>query len=125
VLDVALGAVGAYAAVVLTAEITVGLPGRYAAAAVVLAAAHGGSLAFRSVAPRAVLAVQAGTAVAYVALDVPAFMLGPAVFVTMYTVASRTKTSAGSRDLPCSSSVRAVCAGYGRPVTEDGRGHST
>jgi signal transduction histidine kinase len=88
-LDAALAAVAAYVAVVLTAEITAGAPDVAATTALLLAAAYGAALVFRRVAPRAVLAIQAGAALGYVALGFPVFMLGPAVLVTLYTVASR------------------------------------
>ena len=88
-LDAALAAVAAYIAVVLTVEIAAGVPDLSATAALFLAAVHGAALAFRRVAPRAVLAVQAGAAIGYVMLGFPVFMLGPAVLVTLYTVASR------------------------------------
>ncbi len=89
VLDVTLGTVAAYAAVILTAEVSVGLPGLARGAALLLAAVHGAAVMFRSVASRVVLAVQVGTAIGYVALGFPVFLLGPAVLVTMYTVGSR------------------------------------
>jgi signal transduction histidine kinase len=89
VLDAALAAVAAYVAVVLTAEITAGAPDVAATTALLLAATYGAALVFRRTAPRAVLAVQAGAALGYVALGFPVFMLGPAVLVTLYTVASR------------------------------------
>jgi signal transduction histidine kinase len=88
-LDAALAAAAAYAAVLLTAEVTVGLPALPRAAGLLLAATYGAALAFRRVAPPAVLAVQAAASVAYVALGLPVFMLGPAVLVTLYTAASR------------------------------------
>jgi signal transduction histidine kinase len=89
VVDGALAAAAAYAAVVLTVEISAGLPASTRWFALVLAAAHGAALVLRNVSLRAVLAVQAGTAIAYVALGLPVFMLGPAILVTLYTVGSR------------------------------------
>ncbi|HEU4347872.1 MAG TPA: sensor histidine kinase [Actinoplanes sp.] len=88
-LDGALAAVGAGAAVVLTAEFTLGLPAAARVVALLLGIGYGSALALRRVAPRAVLAVQAVAAIAYVGLGLPVFMLGPAVLVTLYTVASR------------------------------------
>jgi signal transduction histidine kinase len=88
-LDLSLAAIGAYAAILLVTEITVGLAQPARLAAVLLAAVHGGVLVFRRVSPPAVLAVQIATAAGYVALDLPVFMLGPAVLVTLYTVGSR------------------------------------
>jgi signal transduction histidine kinase len=89
VLDVALGVVAAYAAVILAIEVSVGLPALARTGALLVAAVHGAALMFRRVAPRAVLAVQVGTAVGYVALGLPVFLLGPAMLVTMYTAGSR------------------------------------
>jgi len=88
-LDGALAAAGAYAAGLLTTEITEGLPAAVRAVALLLAVAYGGALLFRRVAPRTVLAVQGGAAIAYTAVGLPVAMLGPAVFVTLYTVGSR------------------------------------
>ena len=50
---------------------------------------YGAAITFRRVALRAVVAVQVITAVGYVALGLPVYALGPAVFVTLYTVGSR------------------------------------
>jgi signal transduction histidine kinase len=88
-LDVLLAAVAAYAAVILTKEVIVGAPTIWATVVVSLAALYGAVLVFRRVAPVAVLAVQAVAAVGYVALGLPVFMLGFAVLVSLYTVASR------------------------------------
>jgi len=88
-LDGALAAAGAYAAGLLTTEITAGLPAAARAAALVLAVAYGAALLFRRVAPRTVLAVQGAAAVGYAVLGPPVPMLGPAVFVTLYTIGSR------------------------------------
>jgi signal transduction histidine kinase len=88
-LDVMLGAIGAYAAIILTAEITVGLAPLHRLAAALLAAAYGGVVVFRRVAPRTVLGVQAAAGAGYVALGLPVFMLGPAILVTLYTIGSR------------------------------------
>ncbi len=89
VLDVALGAGAAYVAVILTVEFYGGLPTPAQVGALLLAAVYGGAIAFRRMALRWVLAVQVATAVGYVALGLPVFLLGPAVLVTLYTVGSR------------------------------------
>ncbi len=88
-LDGALAAAAAYASALLAAEITTGLPAAARTAALALATTYGAALLGRRVAPRVVIAVQAAAAVSYTALGLPVFMLGPAVFVTLYTVASR------------------------------------
>jgi signal transduction histidine kinase len=89
VLDVALGAVAAYVAVILTVEFYGGLPTPAQWAALFIAGVHGAAVAFRRVAPRTVVAVQVITAVGYVALGLPVFLLGPGMLVTLYTVGSR------------------------------------
>jgi signal transduction histidine kinase len=89
VLDVALGVVAAYAAVVLTVEFYGGLSEPAQWGALVLASVYGAAVTFRRVALRAVVAVQVITAVGYVALGLPVFLLGPAMLVTLYTVGSR------------------------------------
>jgi signal transduction histidine kinase len=89
VLDVALGVVAAYVAVILTVEFYKGLSTLAQWAALLLAGVHGAAITFRRVAPRAVVAVQVITAVGYVALGLPVFLLGPAMLVTLYTVGSR------------------------------------
>ena len=89
VLDVALGVVAAYAAVILTVEFYGRLSTPAQIAAVLLAGVHGAAVMFRRVALRAVVAVQVITAVGYVALGLPVYALGPAVLVTLYTVGSR------------------------------------
>ncbi len=88
-LDVALGVVAAYAAVILTVEFYGRLSTPAQVAAVLLAGVHGAAVTFRRVALRAVVAVQVITAVGYVALGLPVYALGPAVLVTLYTVGSR------------------------------------
>ena len=89
VLDVTLGVVAAYAAVILTVEFYGFLSTPAQVAAVLLAGVHGAAVMFRRVALRAVVAVQVITAVGYVALGLPVYALGPAVLVTLYTVGSR------------------------------------
>ncbi|MET0521492.1 MAG: sensor histidine kinase [Jiangellaceae bacterium] len=89
VLDVALGVVAAYAAVILTVEFYGRLSTPAQVAAVLLAGVYGAAVTFRRVALRAVVAVQVITAVGYVALGLPVYALGPAVLVTLYTVGSR------------------------------------
>jgi signal transduction histidine kinase len=89
VLDVALGVVAAYVAVILTVEVYGGLPAPAQLGALLLAGIYGVAVTFRRVAPRAVVAVQVMTAVGYVALGLPVFLLGPAMLVTLYTVGSR------------------------------------
>jgi uncharacterized membrane protein YeaQ/YmgE (transglycosylase-associated protein family) len=88
-LDVTLAAAGATAAALLTSELAAGLPAWYRLILLVLAVIYGSVLVVRRVAPLGVLAVQAATAVAYVMLGMPVFMLGPAVLVTLYTAAVR------------------------------------
>jgi signal transduction histidine kinase len=88
-LDVTLAAFGAAAAVVLTTELTTGLPASAQVILLALAVVHGGALVLRRVTPPGVLAVQGVTAIAYVMLGLPVFMLGPAILVTLYTAAVR------------------------------------
>ncbi|HET6531693.1 MAG TPA: sensor histidine kinase [Actinoplanes sp.] len=88
-LDVTLAAIGAAAAVVLTTELTTGLPASARMILLALAVVHGGALVLRRVTPPGVLAVQSLTAIAYVMLGLPVFMLGPAILVTLYTAAVR------------------------------------
>jgi signal transduction histidine kinase len=88
-LDVALGVIAAYVAVILTVEFYAGLSGPAQWGAVLLACMYGAAITFRRVALRAVVAVQVITAVGYVALGLPVYALGPAVLVTLYTVGSR------------------------------------
>jgi signal transduction histidine kinase len=88
-LDVTLAAVGAAAAVVLTTELTNGLPTSARVVLLTLAVVHGGALVLRRVTPAGVLAIQSLTAIAYVVLGLPVFMLGPAILVTLYTAAVR------------------------------------
>ncbi len=85
----------AYAAIGLTAELLAGAPpGRalttYSLTAYTLAVLHGGSVAFRRLAPVAAVIALLSTAVVYdLALNLPAFMLGPAVFLVAYGVGTR------------------------------------
>jgi signal transduction histidine kinase len=88
-LDVTLAAGGASAAAVLTNEITQALPTWARATFLALAIVHGSALVLRRVTPLGVLAVQAGTAIVYVRLGMPVYMLGPAILVTLYTAAVR------------------------------------
>ena len=88
-LDVTLAAVGAAAAVVLTTELTNGLPTSARVVLLTLAVLHGGALVLRRVTPAGVLAIQSLTAIAYVVLGLPVFMLDPAILVTLYTAAVR------------------------------------
>ena len=88
-LDVTLAAAAASAAVLLTTELTAGLPASARVPLLTLAVVHGGILILRRIVPRAVLGVQAVTAIAYVAIGLPVFMLGPAIVVTLYTAAVR------------------------------------
>ena len=94
-LDGALAAAAAYAAALLTTELAAGLPASARNAALLLAVVYGGALLFRRVAPLTVLAVQGGAAIAYTAVGLPVAMLGPAVFVTLYTTGAlrRRRTS--------------------------------
>ena len=89
VLDVALGVIAGYAAVILTVEFYGPLSTPAQVTAVLLAGVYGAAVTFRRVALRAVVAVQVITAVGYVALGLPVYALGPAVLVTLYTVGSR------------------------------------
>ena len=88
-LDVALAVAVAAAAVVLTSELTAGLPSSAQLILLSLAVIYGLALILRRVVPLAVLAVQAVTATAYALLGMPVVMLGPAALVTLYTVAVR------------------------------------
>ena len=94
-LDVALAMVGAYVAVILTAEISVGLPRARAVGAGVLAAGYGGVIVLRRRAPAEVLVAQAVLATGYVLVGLPVSMLGPAVLVTVYTVGARLPRTRG------------------------------
>jgi signal transduction histidine kinase len=94
-LDVALAMVGAYVAVILTAEISVGLPRARAVGAGVLAAGYGGVLVLRRRAPAEVLVAQAVMGTGYVLVGLPVFMLGPAVLVTVYTVGAQLPRTRG------------------------------
>jgi signal transduction histidine kinase len=107
-LDVALAAVAAWAAVALTTEITFGLPASVRVAPLLLAVVYGSALALRRVMPRSVLAVQAVAASAYVGLDLPVFMLGPAVLVTLYTAASRLDRRAAVTALALAEALLAI-----------------
>jgi signal transduction histidine kinase len=88
-LDVALAAAAAAAAVGLTNELTGGLPTGVRGVLVLLAGVHGSALVMRRATPLAVLAIQAVTATAYAMVGMPVVMLGPAVLVTLYTVGVR------------------------------------
>jgi signal transduction histidine kinase len=88
-LDVALAAVAASAAVVLTTELTDGVPAPARLILLTLAIVHGGALVLRRVNPPAVFALQAVTAIGYVLVGMPVYMLGPAMLVTLYTAAVR------------------------------------
>ena len=88
-LDVALAAAAAAAAVGLTNELTGGLPTGVRGILVLLAGVHGSALVMRRATPLAVLAIQAVTATAYAMVGMPVVMLGPAVLVTLYTVGVR------------------------------------
>jgi signal transduction histidine kinase len=89
--DVALAAIAVYAACILTAEILAASSSEAsAAAAYTTAALHGATVAIRRLAPRAAVAVLLTTAGIYaLALDLPVFMLGPAVLFVAYAVGSR------------------------------------
>jgi signal transduction histidine kinase len=89
VLDIALAVGATYAAVILTDEAVGTFLGRPSITATILAVVYGGAIAFRRVAPRIVLVGQALAAVAYAIVGLPVYMLGPAVLVTVYTVAAR------------------------------------
>jgi signal transduction histidine kinase len=89
VLDIALATAATYAAVILTDEASGTFLGHPSITAMILAVIYGGAIAFRRVAPRLVLVGQALAAVAYAIVGLPVYMLGPAVLVTVYTVASR------------------------------------
>ena len=91
IVDVALAAIAVYAACILTAEILAASSSEAsAAAAYTTAALHGATVAIRRLAPRAAVAVLLTTAGIYaLALDLPVFMLGPAVLFVAYAVGSR------------------------------------
>jgi signal transduction histidine kinase len=94
-LDVALALVGAYVAVILTAEISVGVPRTTALVAGLLAAGYGGVIVVRRHAPAGVLAAQAVAATGYLLVGLPVFMLGPAVLVTLYTLGAQLPRARG------------------------------
>jgi signal transduction histidine kinase len=116
-LDGALAAAGAYAAGLLTSEIVDGLPPAARAAALILAVVYGAALLFRRAAPRTVLAVQGAAAAGYAALGLPVPMLGPAAFVTLYTIGSRLERRAALSALAAAEALLAVLvlARPGRP----------
>jgi signal transduction histidine kinase len=90
IVDVALAAIAVYAACVLTAEISASRSRALSVAAYTIAAAHGATVAIRRLAPRAAVAGLLTTAGIYaIALDLPAFILGPAVLFVAYAVGSR------------------------------------
>ncbi|HEX8347648.1 MAG TPA: histidine kinase [Actinoplanes sp.] len=107
-LDAAIAIAAASAAVLLTTELTAALPTVARAILVALAAVHGGALVLRRVTPVGVLAAQAVTAVAYVAIGMPVFMLGPAILVTLYTAAVRLTRRAALVSLASAEAVTAV-----------------
>ena len=91
IVDVALAGIAVYAACLLTAEILAASSSEAsAAAAYTTAALYGATVAIRRLAPRAAVAVLLTTAGIYaLALDLPVFMLGPAVLFVAYAVGSR------------------------------------
>ena len=91
IVDVALAGIAVYAACLLTSEILATSNSQAsAAAAYTTAALHGATVAMRRVAPRAAVAVLLTTAGIYaIVLDLPVFMLGPAVLFVVYAVGSR------------------------------------
>ena len=115
-LDVALAAAAALAAVVLTTELTVGAPASAQALLLVFAIVHGGVLILRRTAPRIVFAVQSVTAIGYVAAGLPVFMLGPAVLVTLYTAAVRLDRRAAVLSLSVAEALLAVLLWAGPSV---------
>ena len=91
IVDVALAGIAVYAACLLTAEILAASSSEAsAAAAYTTAALYGATVAIRRLAPRVAVAVLLTTAGIYdLALDLPVFMLGPAVLFVAYAVGSR------------------------------------
>jgi signal transduction histidine kinase len=107
-LDATLAAAGATAAVSLTSEFTAGLSASARFILLMLAVIYGSALIFRRVTPIGVLAVQGATAVVYVFLGMPVFMLGPAVLVTVYTVGVRLARRAALASLAVAEVLLAV-----------------
>jgi signal transduction histidine kinase len=88
-LDVALAALCATAAITLAVEITSTRPSGVAPAVLLVAGAHGASVGLRRAAPWVMLGLLTTTAVAYALLGLPVAFLGPAVLVAAYSVAAR------------------------------------
>jgi signal transduction histidine kinase len=89
--DLALAALSIYLSYLLTGEILASSESAVSvAAAYTVAATHGASVAVRRVAPVAAVIVLIATATVYtVVLDLPVFMLGPAVLFVAYGVGGR------------------------------------
>jgi signal transduction histidine kinase len=112
-LDVLLAVVAAYAAVTLTAEVTSAASGWRGAAAEVVAFLHGSSIALRRAATGAMLGLLLGTAVVYVALGYPVYLLGPAVLFAAYTLGARWPRRRGLIALVVVEGATAVLIGAG------------
>jgi signal transduction histidine kinase len=91
IVDVALAGIAVYAACLLTAEILAATNSQIsAAAAYTTAALHGATVAIRRLAPGVAVVGLLTTAGIYaLALNLPVFMLGPAVLFVAYAVGSR------------------------------------
>ena len=87
-LDVGLAGFCTVAAVLLYLEVVTDRGEAVSALALAVAVVHGGSILFRRRFPLAVMVVLLITATGYVALGFPAFMLGPAILIAVYTVAA-------------------------------------
>jgi signal transduction histidine kinase len=88
-LDVLLAVLAAYAATTLTMEVMPATPGWRGAVAEVAAFVHGFSIVLRRTATGAMLGLLLGTALVYVAVGYPVYLLGPAVLIAAYTVGAR------------------------------------
>src|SRR5687768_12770929 len=94
-LDVVVAVAAAYFAVLLTVELSGQLAPTARNGLIALAALHGGALALRRRWPVPVLGVVLATGLLYSLSGLGVFRLGPAVYIAMYTVASRTARRTG------------------------------
>lgn len=88
VFDAAVAGIAAYFAMLLTSEWTADAAPDQRLPALLLAFLHGAVLIARRSAPAAVLSVVITTGLAYVAVGLPVFFLGPATLIAIYTVAA-------------------------------------
>jgi hypothetical protein len=84
-IDIFVGVFSMVAAVVLHMEMEASRGSAAATPALAVAAVHGAAVVFRRVRPWLALGVLMVTAMSYVLLGFPAFMLGPAVLFAMYS----------------------------------------